>query len=322
MRVIEKLQSALILLAIAGGFVLGQNGWLAKHSVALIVPCLMLLLFGVFFNLPLNQLGKDLQNYRVLALSLGMNFLWTPVFAWGLGAVFLRNAPDLWVGLIMLMVTPCTDWYLVFTGIAKGNVGLATTLLPWNLLLQMLLLPVYLLIFTRLLIQIDVTLLLQSIGLVLLIPMFLAFTIKGLIPHLSEPWRQIPEQLADAQPIFLSLAIAAMFTAQGQVLLQRPDLLLRMLLPILIFFSVNFYLGQAIGRVGQLSYAELACFNCTTLARNSPIALAIATSAFPNRPLIALALVIGPLIELPIMVLVSQRLLAIRRRYSSSKVIN
>jgi len=322
MRLIEKLQPILIFLAIAAGLCLGQNVWLAKHSVALIVPCLMMLLFGVFFNLPLRQLGKDLQNYRVLALSLGMNFLWTPIFAWGLGAVFLRDTPDLWIGLIMLMVTPCTDWYLVFTGIAKGNVGLATALLPWNLLLQMLLLPVYLLVFTRLLIQIDVTLLLQSIGLVLLTPMVLAFMAKGVVSRLREPWRRIPGQLADAQPIFLSLAIAAMFTAQGQVLLQRPDLLLKMLLPILIFFSVNFYLGQAIGRVGQLSYADLACFNCTTLARNSPIALAIATAAFPNRPLIALALVIGPLIELPIMVLVSQRLLAIRRCYSSSKVIS
>jgi ACR3 family arsenite transporter len=64
----------------------------------------------------------------VALASLSINFLWTPIFAWGLGAVFLSDLPDLWVGLLMLMVTPCTDWYLVFTGIAGGNVVLATAL--------------------------------------------------------------------------------------------------------------------------------------------------------------------------------------------------
>ncbi|MBD2261270.1 arsenic resistance protein [Pseudanabaena sp. FACHB-2040] len=314
----EKLQSALILVAIVIGLLLGQIDWAAEKASGLIVPALMLMLFGIFLNLPLVRLGQAFQNYQVLVLSLGVNFLWTPVFAWGLGAIFLRSSPDLWVGLIMLMVTPCTDWYLVFTGIAQGNTALAAALLPWNLLLQMILLPIYLLVFAGLLIQVDRALLLQSGVLVLGVPILLAFVTRRVMPHLGSGWRQIPLKLATAQPLFLWGAIAAMFASQGQILLQRPDLLLKMLLPMLIFFGVNFYLGQAIGRVCRLSYENLACFTCTTLARNSPIALAIATSAFPDRPLISLALVIGPLIELPVLVLVSQRLLTMRSYRSAS----
>lgn len=103
-------------------------------------------IWGKGFFQKLEQVNRASKAVLAVALaSLSINFLWTPIFAWGLGAVFLSDLPDLWVGLLMLMVTPCTDWYLVFTGIAGGNVVLATALLPVNLVLQVLLLPVYLL---------------------------------------------------------------------------------------------------------------------------------------------------------------------------------
>lgn len=320
MSLAEKLQSVFIIIAIFIGLVLGQIQWVSQNAVSLVVPFLMLMLFGVFLNIPLNHLGNAFRNYKVTGLSLGVNFLWTPIFAWGLGAIFLHKSPDLWVGLIMLMVTPCTDWYIIFTGIAKGNTTLATALLPWNLILQVILLPMYLLIFTRTLVQIDAGILLESVVLVLAVPMLLAFVAKWLIPKVNGLWCQIPLRIAAGQTLFLCLAIAAMFASQGQILTQRPDLLLKMLMPILVFFGVNFLLGLAIGRLSSFTYEELTCFNCTTLARNSPISLAIATSAFPDRPLIALALVIGPLIELPIMVLVSQLLLFLRCRWRYSQI--
>lgn len=301
-------------MAIAIGLGLGQVEWIAERAVYWVVPCLMVMLYGVFFHLPRQQLQVAWRSYKVTALSLGMNFLWTPLFAWGLGAIFLQDAPDLWVGLIMLMVTPCTDWYLVFTSIARGNVALANALLPWNLVLQIVLLPIYLLIFAGTLVHIDVAILLESVVLVLVVPWLLA-SISRWWMRQGKGWGQrVLLRIAAAQGLFLGLSIAAMFASQGQILVQRPELLLKMLIPVLVFFGVNFWLGQAIGSWARLSYEEMACLNCTTLARNSPISLAIATSAFPDRPLISLALVIGPLIELPVMVLISQVLLVLRRR--------
>jgi len=313
----EKFQSLLVIAAIFIGLGLGQISWFSKNAVYLIVPALMVMLYGVFFNTPLHRLGNALQNYKVTGLSLIINFIWTPVFAWGLGAIFLRDTPDLWVGLIMLMVTPCTDWYLIFTSIARGDVTLATALLPWNLLLQVILLPIYLLIFAGKLVNINILILLENVVLVLVIPLLLALIAKRLIPKINQVGQGILLKVAANQTIFLGIAIAAMFASQGKILLQRPDLLLKMLVPVLIFFGVNFWLGQLIGHLAQFSYEEVACFNCTTLARNSPIALAIATSTFAERPLISLALVIGPLIELPVMIIVSQSLLRLRRRQIS-----
>jgi ACR3 family arsenite efflux pump ArsB len=310
----EKLQSLSVITSILIGLLLGQIKWVSENALYFVVPSLMVMLYGVFLNIPLHRLGNAFQNYKVTGLSLGMNFLWTPVFTWGLGAIFLRNFPDLWVGLIMLMVTPCTDWYLIFTGIAKGNVVLATALLPWNLILQVILLPIYLLVFAGTLVHIYATILLESVVLVLAVPILLALVARWLIPRLTGFWHQIPLKIAAGQTLFLCLAIAAMFASQGQILMQRPDLLLKMLLPVLVFFGINFWLGQIIGHLSNFSYEESACFSCTTLARNSPISLAIATSAFPERPLIGLALVIGSLIELPVMVLVSQLLLVLRRK--------
>ena len=181
----------------------------------------------------------------------------------------------------------------------------------------MVLLPVYLLVFVRKLVQIDAAVFLESIVLVLAVLMLLAFIAKWLIPKVNRFWREIPLKIAAGQTLFLCLAITAVFASQGQTLIQRPDVLLKMLPPILIFYGITFLLAQAIARLGNFSYEDFACFSCTTLARNSPLALAIATSVFPDRPLITLVLAIEPLIELPIMVLVSQLLLFLRRRWAN-----
>lgn len=91
---------------------------------------------------------------------------------------FLGDNPALYIGFIMLMVTPCTDWYLIFTGIAKGNVALSTAILPLNLILQVILLPIYLLVFGGTTGVIELSFLVESILIVLFIPLILAFLTK------------------------------------------------------------------------------------------------------------------------------------------------
>ena len=94
----------------------------------------------------------------------------------------------------------------------------------------------------------------------------------------------------------------------------------QLLLPILLFFIVNFIIGQKTGKLLEFSYEDKASLTFTTLARNSPIALAIAMTAFPDQPLIALTLVIGPLLELPILAVISQLLLIFRKcNYPTTK---
>ena len=318
MNRLVHLQPLIILAAVIAGLSLGNFPWIAERSGALIVPLLVVMLYGVFLDIPLHQLKPAFRNIQVTGTSLVMNFLWNPVFAWGLGALFLREHPDLWLGLIMLMVTPCTDWYLVFTNLARGNVALATALLPLNLILQLALLPFYILVLAGTLVTLDLAVLLESVVLVLGLPLLLALITRRALANCREGcWLRdrLLFRIADGQILFLSLAIAAMFAAQGRLLLDRAGVVALLLAPVALFFAVNFLIGQAVGRRLRFSYEDVVTFTFTTLARNSPIALGIALAAFPDRPLIALALVIGPLIELPVLGLIARTLLLIRERF-------
>lgn len=316
MNIVERLQTLIILCAIVTGILLGQFHTVHAYAEHFIVPFLFLMLYGLFLNIPLQHIKEGFRHKTFAKASLTLNFIWTPLLAWGLGALFLADHPALWIGFIMLMVTPCTDWYLLFTSIANGNVALATSILPINLILQLLLLPLYLFVFAGVMETVDISILVESIFIVLVLPFVLAHSTKFVMNKLKRA--NILEQkiipfFSSAQIIFLSLAIAAMFASQGKLLLSNINIVLLLLIPMLLFFIINFIIGQVIGRKMQFSYEDRVSLNLTTLARNSPIALAIAVTAFPNDPLIALALVIGPLIELPVLASISQLLLQFKK---------
>lgn len=103
-----------------------------------------------------------------------------------------------------------------------------------------------------------------------------------------------------------------MFASQGSYLVNNLNMVYTLIVPILLFFLITFLLGRIISRLFRFTYEDSVSLNFTTLARNSPLSLAIALTAFPGQPLIAMALIIGPLIELPVLALLSQVLLRIR----------
>jgi arsenite transporter len=317
MSTLEKVQTLIILGAVVGGILLGQFPIIHMYSEDFIVPFLFLMLYGLFLSIPLNEIKKGFRNVKFAGTSLTINFLWTPFLAWALGALFLSDHPALWIGFIMLMVTPCTDWYLIFTEIAKGNVALATSMLPVNLILQVLLLPVYLFLFAGVMESVEIAILLESIFIVLILPFLLAHSTKFIMNKMKQTdvlENKLIPFFSSAQLIFLSLAIVGMFASQGKYLAQNMNVVVLLLVPVLLFFVINFVVGQVVGRVMRLSYEDTVSLSLTTLARNSPVALAIAVTAFPNEPLIALALVIGPLIELPVLASISQVLLFMKKK--------
>jgi len=217
----------------------------------------------------------------------------------------------------MDMVTPCTDWYLVFTAIAGGYLALSTALLPWNLLMQLILMPLYLFMFAGTMIGIQPYVFLQSFARVLVAPFIIAIVARRLTIYMKgNEWfgKNLLEKIGAFQASFLNLAIIAMFASQGIVLIDNISLVIRLIIPVVLFFIINFSVGQLIGRVLNLSYQEGASLIFTTLARNSPLALTIAVATFPGRPLIPLVLAIESLIELPILFAFSQIMLVIYRR--------
>lgn len=314
MSLFEKLYTVIILLAAVIGIVAGQIDAIRTNAEHVIVPLLIVMLYLTFLQIPLPKVKQAFGNFRFSSATLLMNFVWTPLFTWFLASLFLGDQPALYIGFIMLMVTPCTDWYLVFTGIAKGNLALSTAILPVNLILQIVLLPFYLLLFGGTAGVIGLSFLMESVVAVLLLPLLLALATKGLAKNRTWPGESLAAKWSALPVVFLSLAIAAMFASQGELLLNSLDLMWQLLVPILLFFVVNFLLAQKVGGLLKFSYEDKASLNLTTLARNSPIALAVALTAFPDQPLIALTLVIGPLLELPVLAVATQVLLSLRKR--------
>lgn len=307
MSLLNKLHTLVILVAVLLGLLLAQIPFVAVHAASLIIPFLMLMLYGLFLAMPLQGLKQGFLYKRFVTINLLVNFVWTPLLAFFLGHLFLSELQTLWIGFVMLMVTPCTDWYIIFTGIAKGN-----TVLPLNLLLQVVLLPVYLLLLFNETGMLPIEELLESIILVIAVPFGFAQGTRYFLLH-SKRQAMFEDRLLpffeSTQIIFLGLAIMAMFASEGKLLLGNVEAVYIMLIPLLLFFLFNFVLSRLASSWAGFSYADSASLVLTTMARNSPDSLAIAVAAFPDTPPIALALVVAPLIELPVLGLVSHALL-------------
>ncbi|WP_227394862.1 arsenic resistance protein [Jeotgalibacillus aurantiacus] len=294
----EKAYLWLLLLAIAGG--LGVSSLSMAGSIEkIILPLLILLLFFTFLPVPLSEIRNAFQNRSFVIISLTLNFIITPFLAWGIGAVFLSDAPLLWLGFLLLVLTPCTDWYIVFTGIAKGNTAASVSLLPVNLMLQLLLLPVWMLLFGRVVVGPEILDVIPSVLLVLLIPFAAAFLVRRFVGSFQESlmeWVQV---------LILCIVIFAMFASQGEVILGEIDQLLRLIIPLLLFFVSLYWLGKGAAAFAGLEREDRISLHMTTIARNSPLVLAVVLAVFPDQPLLALVLVVGPLIELPLLAALS-----------------
>ena len=177
--------------------------------------------------------------------------------------------------------------------------------------------PVYVFLIGGSSVDMNTMQLVKGVVSTLIIPLLCAIIIRKIIINKigQEDFEEkVATKACDYQGYFLNAAIVSMFASQGKILLENIQVLLILLIPVLLFFIINFCVGRLVGRVMKLNYEDSVALNLTTLARNSPIALAIAVATFPDRPLISLALIIGPLIELPVLFLIAKILLNIREK--------
>ena len=304
MDLIEKLEPTIIFSAVIIGLIFSNIDIIAQNSEYLINLFLCLMLYGLFLEVPLNELKDSFKNVKFTSTSLIINFIWTPLFGYFLGSLFLKGNLDIVIGFFMLILTPCTDWYLVFTKMAKGDVKLSLSILPINLLLQIILLPIYLVIFFSSANTMDYTQLMYSLLIVIVIP-FIAAQITKFILN-TDLKEKATDLFTNLQILFLSLAVFCIFASQGELLFNNLNSVVSIFIPLIIFFGVNVIIDLLVSEKVNFTYQEYASLTMTTLARNSPLALAIAINSFPGHELISIALVIGPLIELPVLYIVSK----------------
>ena len=304
MELVEKLEPIIIFSAVIIGLIFSNIQIIADNTSSLINIFLCLMLFGLFLEVPLPELKNSFKNVKFTSTSLIINFIWTPLFGYFLGSLFLKGNVDILIGFFMLILTPCTDWYLVFTKMAKGDLSLSLSILPINLVLQIVLLPVFLVLFFSSGNTIDYAQLTYSLIIVIVIPFIAAQTIKFMLnKELNEKAKDLFSSL---QICFLSLAVFCIFASQGKLLFENLDSVLTIFVPLMLFFIANTIIDLILSVKINFIYSQYSSLTITTLARNSPLALAIAINSFPGHELISIALVIGPLIELPVLYIVSK----------------
>ncbi len=313
---LDRIQPLLLLGAIVVGLVLARlKPTLAARLTPLVTAGVFLVIYFIMLGVSTRRIMHAFARWKPTFVAIGINFLITPFIAWTLGYLFLRNEPDIWVGLILYLVTPCIGWYLVFTELARGDVELGVSLLFWNVVLQIVLLPVYMALLAGTVVHIEIADILRSVITFLVLPLALAAITRWLLKRFAISIEVATKKVAlpYLKTITLMIVIAAMFASQGGVLFENPSVVLMMILPGVAFFVIALLMATLAARLFRLSYPEFALLAFTTTARNSEASLAIAVTAF-SSPLVALTVVIGPSIELPVLILFLRIVLSMQQK--------
>lgn len=309
----DRVQPALLLGAIAVGLAIGRiaPGLAGAATVAVSLGVFALITL-VMLNVNPRNVATTFTRKRFLAAAIGLNFVVNPLLAWGLGAVFLGDQPDLRVGLVLFLVTPCIGWYLVFTELAGGDAELGVGLLGINVVLQIALLPIYLSVFVGDSATIGFGTILESVGVYLVLPAVIAAVIRTWWSFRGRSATVEQDRLgvSTLKTVALAAVIISMFASQSDAIFDDLSAVIHLIVPMVLFFIATFVVALTVARQLGLPHDQAALLVFTTTSRNSEASLAIAATAFAS-PLVALTVAVGPVIELPLLVIMARLL---RRR--------
>lgn len=276
-------------------------------------------IFAVMLPVEIKDVGRAFLKVKPTVIALLVNFIFIPAFSWTMGWLILKDYPDFWAGAILYTLTPCIGWYLIFTDIAKGNVPWGIALLPWNITLQVLLMPLYLYVLVGKVIPVELSTLIRSIVLFLVAPFFLSIIVQRFIikrkgrDYFFGPFKSA---IGEVKLWALVIVIISMFASQRSLGLSDFHKVSLLILFLITFFFVLFLLTLMIGKIFNLGYEDIVTMAFTTTARNSEAVIGVAVAAFPGKPLVYLAIILGPVVELPMLLFLARILLGLRERFA------
>jgi arsenite transporter len=292
----------LLLAAITIGSLIGSfspnaaskiSGWVDPLILALVSLLFFEVTFGKF-----SEIKKDLRFIRIAWVA---NFLIIPIIGWGIAALFLSGKPLLYTGLLIYFIAPCTDWFLGFTKLAKGNTALGSILLPINLISQLLLYPVFLGLFAGKESGVDAASISATLWQWFLLPFVSAVVLHQILKRVisASLFSSLMRFVSSLIPLTIAALIVCIFAGNITTILGQVSDFLIILVAVFCFFIATWFLGEFLTRYFRLAYPEHALLTMTTAARNAPLMLGLTTAAFPDQPLIYAALIIGMLVEFP-----------------------
>jgi ACR3 family arsenite transporter len=304
--------SVLLLGSIAAGSAIGYSlpstgQWLSEQIDAMLLALITLLFFSVRFDAIVRALG----NLRFITVVLAVNFVLVPLLGYAIATLLLPAYPLFMVGLMIYFMSPCTDWFLGFTRLAKGNVALGTALIPINMVMQLLLYPLYLYLFTRNVVQVDSNVIGSTLLQWFLMPLAIATLVHYSLRLLLNKgqFERLLTWVDRCALWLIALLVAAIFAANIAVILENYMIFGWLLPAVLLFFIATFVLSERLSCLFRFSPPEHALLTMVIAARNAPLMLAITMTVLPDQPLIHAAIVIGMLMEFPHLTLLQRLLL-------------